>query len=306
LSGDLDIVNGYGLKFQNKYIIKVRGGNENVISFGAPGKVMNLGDSDGETATTRIDLQSDIYDASGVNRLLSRYGDGNFPNSFSAGCGNSGSTVVQSYYASAADMGVVFQKNIRLGTASGPFLKENNRALSINNSFVYVDGNSVQNTAWYATELKLIATTSLFHNLSIANSASLQFDTGAEFFSFAKPVEGSSFSIKSQTYKTQLAANTLFLDSGVWIEGVTGGMSWHGNAFFSGSLSSSSFTSGFAGSGWAISSDALYGGIEATFDTITIRKKMRVYELEVQKLSVTNGSLWVSDNCSGDTVSEVS
>ena len=38
------------------------------------------------------------------------------------------------------------------------------------------------------------------------------------------------------------------------------------------------------------------------FDSLTVRKKMRVYELEVQKNSVTNGSLWVSDSCSGDEV----
>ena len=38
---------------------------------------------------------------------------------------------------------------------------------------------------------------------------------------------------------------------------------------------------------------------------LTVRKKMRVYELEVQKISVTNGSLWVSDSCSGDEVVEL-
>ena len=48
--------------------------------------------------------------------------------------------------------------------------------------------------------------------------------------------------------------------------------------------------------------DNTVGGIHATFDSLTIRKKMRVYELEVQKISVTNGSLWVSDSCSGDEV----
>lgn len=51
--------------------------------------------------------------------------------------------------------------------------------------------------------------------------------------------------------------------------------------------------------------DETYGGVHATFDTLTIRKKARFYELEVQKLSVTNGSLWVSDSCSGDEVREI-
>jgi len=50
----------------------------------------------------------------------------------------------------------------------------------------------------------------------------------------------------------------------------------------------------------------LTGNISATFDDLTIRKKMRIYELEVQKQSVTNGSWWVSDACSGDLVEEIS
>lgn len=32
---------------------------------------------------------------------------------------------------------------------------------------------------------------------------------------------------------------------------------------------------------------------------------MRIYELEVQKNSATNGSMWVSDSCSGDIVEEI-
>lgn len=38
------------------------------------------------------------------------------------------------------------------------------------------------------------------------------------------------------------------------------------------------------------------------FDELTIRKKMRIYELEIQKAYATNGSLWISDSCSGDRV----
>ena len=65
------------------------------------------------------------------------------------------------------------------------------------------------------------------------------------------------------------------------------------------------FASGFAGYGWAIAQDELVGGYSATFDELTIRKKARFYELEVQKHSVTNGALWVSDSCSGDLVEEI-
>ena len=67
-------------------------------------------------------------------------------------------------------------------------------------------------------------------------------------------------------------------------------------------ISSERFASGFAGYGWAILPNLTTGNIAATFDELTVRKKMRIYELEVQKITATNGSLWVSDNCSGDTV----
>lgn len=305
LAADLDILTGYGIKFQDKYIIKVRAGADNVVSFSAPGKVLNLGDSDGNTATTRISLQSDIYNASSAYRIISMYGDGNFPNSFSAGCGNSGPTVMQTYYTSATNMGVVFQKKLRLGTASGPYLSGEDGIFELGSLYTYLDANQNSHSVVIPMTIQSVQTTSQFRDLSLPYSATIQFDTDGEFFAFEKPVEGVEFSIKSNNYKTRLIENTLFLNDGVWLEGVEGGMSIHGNAFFNGSLSSLQFASGFAGYGWAINQDALYGGYTATFDHLTIRKKMRIYELEVQKISATNGSLWVSDHCSGDTVEEI-
>jgi hypothetical protein len=130
-------------------------------------------------------------------------------------------------------------------------------------------------------------------------------NSNVEFFRFGKPVEAGFFSINSSQYKTKLDENVLFFDDGVFLEGVTGGIFHSGNATFSGSISSTTFASGFAGYGWAVKADQLYGGYEATVDSLVVRKKMRVYELEVQKISATNGSLWVSDACSGDSVTEI-
>ena len=133
----------------------------------------------------------------------------------------------------------------------------------------------------------------------------MNIDTDAEFFRFSKDVEVQSISVISQQYKTRLAENVLYFADAVYLEGVVDGIKHQGNAYFTDSLSSQRFASGFAGYGWAINKSKLYGGIAATFDELTIRKKMRIYELEVQKISVTNGSLWVSDACSGDLVEEV-
>lgn len=305
LESDLSIVGGYGIKFSDKYIIKVRTGANSVVSFSAPGRVLNLGDSDEDTATIRIALQSDIYNSASTYRMVSRYGDGNFPNSFSAGCGNAGSTVMQTYYGSSTNMGVVFPERIRLGSASGPYVEEDSGKLVLGLSYQYVDDETGNHLVSIPISLKHIQTTSLFRDQSLDWSASALLDTDDEFFVFGKPVEASAFSIQSEQYKTRLIENALFFNDGVWLEGITDGILFHGDAVFSDDLSSTSFASGFAGYGWGIKESGLTGNWEATFDNLVVRKKMRVYEMEVQKTSSTNGSLWVSDSCSGDTVTEI-
>ena len=99
--------------------------------------------------------------------------------------------------------------------------------------------------------------------------------------------------------------NELFFNDGVYWISLQDGVKHYGNAYMVNDIGSVTFSSGFAGSGWKIYKNKLTGNICATFDELTIRKKMRVYELEVQKISATNGSLWVSDSCSGDLVEEI-
>lgn len=308
MATDLSIVAGFGIKFADKYIIKVRGGNDNIVSFSAPAMTLNLGDSDGSTATDHIALQTGIWNYGSDYRIVSQFGDGNFPNSLSAGCGNSGSTVLQTYYKSALDCGVIFQKNIRFGQADGPAIYTNSTAnqviFNVPYTHVVAVGSAAQ-TDEIPVSMRFLQTDSLFRDLSLNWSATLHLNTDGEFFAFDKPVEVSSISIISNTYKTRLLENVLFFGDGTYLEGITGGIRYAGNALFTGDLSSPIFTSGFAGRGWAIMRSGMAGNIAATFDELTIRKKMRVYELEVQKISVTNGSLWVSDACSGDIAVEI-
>lgn len=310
LATDLALWAGYGIKFDDKYIIKVRGGNDNIVSFAAPGKVMNLGDSDGETATSYIALQTAIKNYDGTYNVITQYGDGNFKNSLSAGCANAGPTVLQTYYKSSEDCGVTFYRNIRFGAVDGPAIKTNDTNTDVVFALPYLhviknDSEQLQQTDIIPFSIAHKDTTSLFKDLSKEWSASLNFNTDAEFFTFNKPVESVSFSIISKKYKTQLIENTLFFDDGVFIEGLADGLRFTGNAYYVNNVSSMRFASGFAGYGWAIAQDELAGGYAATFDELTIRKKARFYELEVQKHSVTNGALWVSDSCSGDLVEEI-
>lgn len=58
-----------------------------------------------------------------------------------------------------------------------------------------------------------------------------------------------------------------------------------------GSITSPFFSSGFSGSGWRI--DAQTNTL--TVDYLVVRKAMQVYEMVVNKITATNGSLWVSN-----------
>lgn len=58
-----------------------------------------------------------------------------------------------------------------------------------------------------------------------------------------------------------------------------------------GSIGTPYFASGFAGSGWRLDTDTN----TLTIDNLVVRKLMQVYELVVNKISATNGSLWVTN-----------
>lgn len=306
LNVDLNMTNGSSIQFNGQSIVAVRTTDNGIVSFSAPDMVMNLGDSYNDTKTKYISLQTEIRDYTHLNQIISQYGDGKFMNSLQAGSSLGGDTVLQTYYLSADDQGVEFKHGVRLGVNSrSPRLYGGtDRELFMSLVYGYMNDDT-QEFATFGNKWYLAETTSPFRNLSLSNSATLHLDTDAEFIAFDKNVEAEGFCIQSELYKTRLSENTLFFNDNVFLEGINGGIRYSGNAQFDNNLSSETFSSGFAGSGWAIQTDEQFGGIGATFDTLTIRKKFKTYELEVQKLSVTNGSLWVSDSCSGDTVVEV-
>lgn len=65
-----------------------------------------------------------------------------------------------------------------------------------------------------------------------------------------------------------------------------------GNIVTSANITSPSFLSGFSGYGWRIDSDTN----TLTIDNLIVRKTMKVYELVVNKISATNGSIWISNS----------
>lgn len=298
VSTDLALFINKGIVNDGSHIIMIE---EDAVSISAPNKIMRLGDVKGEDSTQYIALQTSIKNYSGDYDIITENGDGNFRNSFSAGCGNASSAVVATYFVDSEDCGVAFYRNIRIGGNNGPVIKSADTA---NIVFVmpYKHSDITEQIPFY---ISYHETKSLFRDQSKEWSSSLNYNTDAEFFVFQKPVESESFSIISEKYKTRLSENTLFFDDSVFIEGLTDGIRISKNTHFDNNLSSMQFASGFAGYGWAIIQSELVGGFTATFDELTVRKKMRVYEQEVQKHSITNGSLWVSDACSGDLVEEI-
>lgn len=64
-----------------------------------------------------------------------------------------------------------------------------------------------------------------------------------------------------------------------------------GDIIIKGSLGSPSFASGFGGYGWRFDADTN----TLTIDYLVVRKAMNVYELVINQITATNGSLWVSN-----------
>ena len=100
-----------------------------------------------------------------------------------------------------------------------------------------------------------------------------------------------------ETYHTTLepsTANSLIVEGNIGIGTHSPGanLDIRGNQILKQSIGTGSFASGFAGSGWRIDKTSDKWGL--TIDELTVRGQMSVYELMVQQVRATNGSLWVS------------
>lgn len=188
-----------------------------------------------------------------------------------------------------------------MGDSMGAYIYGKDDALQFASTVYRTDSKNGQAVPYpYETAFSFVPSTSLYKRQD-RYSDTFFLATDADFFGLNKPLEASGH-IGIDGSFTRLADNMLFFSSESYLLSTANGIRHYGDAYFMGGISSERFSSGFAGSGWAILKNKTTGSIQATFDEVVVRKKMRVYELEVQKISATNGSLWVSDSCSGDTV----
>lgn len=296
VSSFLSFSTGYGIQIAGAPVL-IRA-NEKDVQLGAVSGDLLLG----SLQTHKIKLLSNLLDTDGKHVLLSRYGAAYFPDSLMVRH-NYGDELLSSYRKDSTDEGMVIHKRLRFGGDKAAYLTGESDGIV----FVSVTDRTSSEigtvTFTHATSIRYNASTSLYKPLN-RDSNTLFVTTDADFISFNKPVESKDY-IGIDGSFTRLTNKYLFFTNESYLQAITGGVKHGGNAFFTENLSSEKFSSGFAGTGWSITRNPTTGSIIATFDEVTIRKKQRVYELEVQKNTATNGSLWITDSCSGDTVEQI-
>lgn len=293
ISCNLSFNIGYGIQIESLPVL-IRIGKQD-IQLGAIGGDLHLGSE----TTNRIILKSGIFDTNNQYHILTKYGGAYFPDSLVVRH-NYGEELLSTYRIDNQDEGIVIHKKLRFGNTGSAYLSAKSNGIALVSKLRRYNASNVATDFEHSTSLYHDSSTSFYQPSDrLSNSTILETDT--DFFRFSKSIETKGH-IGIDNSSTRLVKDALFFTSNHYLLSGADGIKHYGNSYFLNSISSEKFSSGFAGSGWAVHYNQTTGNMAATFDELTIRKKMRIYELEVQKITATNGSLWVSDNCSGDTV----
>ena len=295
LGGNLSFGEGFGIRIGGKDVL-VRE-TENRIRLGSIGGDLLLGSDD----TPRIRLFSGLSDIDGDCLLVSPYGHACFPGSLTVRH-DYGADLLSTYRTDAADEGIILHKRLRMGGADGFLITGDRATLSLTSNVEYVE-EGVRTLVPHATAIGHRPSTSRYTPQN-RKSESFVLTPDADFVTVGVPLEAAGH-VGIDGSATRLTDGVLYFTGELRLQAVTGGIKHYGDSLFTGSLSSEFFSSGFAGSGWAIRQNRTTGNVTATFDEVVARRRFRAYEFEVKKISAANGSLWVSDSCSGDTVEKL-
>lgn len=296
VNADLSIQGPHNLNFLELPVLSPLGNNS--MALNAPGGDLIFG----YETTASIRFWADLKDRLGTHTLLTSSGKAYFPDSLRA-AHNLGPDLLSTYFASDEDTGMVVHKFLRLGNIDGPGLigAEGERVLLSSAVKRIVDGRDL--FTWHNA--------SFGHEISGSPLApadrtwdDMFIGTDARHIHLGNPVYAEQFLGIAKSV-TRLEKECLFLTDNHRFQSVEGGVKHYGQALFMDGLSSELFSSGLAGSGWAILRNRTTGSVTATFDEIVVRRKMRVYEMEVQRTRATDGALWISDSCSGDSVEKL-
>lgn len=268
------------------------------IQVGAIGGSLHIGNG----FTDKVILRTGIWESNAQYTLLTKYGAAYFPDSLTVRH-NFGKELLSSYRIDNQDEGIIIHERLRLGSSTGAYLSAQSRGMALTSRLTRYNTPNAASDFEHTTSIFHDSSTSFYQPLDRLSNSSVM-NTDADFFKFSKPLEALGHIGIDNSY-TRLAKEGLFFTSENFLLSVTDGIKHYGNSYFLNNLSCERFSSGFAGSGWAIQHNQTTGNIQATFDELTIRKKMRVYELEVQKDNITNGALWISNNCPADIVEKL-
>lgn len=295
LSGNLAFSEGNGIRIGGKRVL-VRQSEER-IQLGSLGGDLLLGSDD----TPKIRLFSGLSDIDGDCLILSPYGKACFPGGLSLRH-DYGEALLSTYRQDADDEGIIIHKHLRFHSFEGLLLAGDSTSLSLSSSVEYVEDGITTRTP-HTTRFSHTASTSRYAPTD-RKSESFRIDTDAGFITAGVPLEAAGH-VGIDGSATRLCDGILYFTEELRLQAVTDGIKHYGNDYFTGAVSSESFSSGLSGSGWAIRTSPVTGLVTATFDEVVARHKLRAYEFEVVKLSATNGALWVSDHCSGDSVEKL-
>lgn len=292
VNADLFIAEAHALYFREKAVLAPIG--EDSLALNAPGGELLLGHTD----TLGLRLLAPLKDQLGTHTLITPAGDGYFPSSLRV-AHNLGPDLLTSYYAGQADTGIVVHRYLRLGNADGPGIMHSSGNILFTSAVVRSEDGRDQRT-WHevlcgheVSESPLAPADNAWDDLFIR--------TDARHIHLANPLYAENFLGIARSV-TRLGRECLFLTDTHRLQSVAGGVKHYGQALFTDGISSELFSSGLAGSGWAILRNATTGAATASFDELVVRRRLRVYEMEVQCTRTTDGALWISDSCSGDNV----
>ena len=296
LGGFLSFLDGFGIRIRDVPVLLRT--DKDKIQFGSIGGDLLLGGDH----TPKIRLFSGISDVDGECLMLSPYGKACFPGSLTVRH-NSGADLLSSYRVDTSDEGIVIHKRLRMGTAEGFMFTGDRERVSLSSEVIYEE-EDVRTAIPHSTDFSHRPSVSCYAPQN-RHSESFHIRTDADFVTVAVPLEAAGH-IGIHASPTRITDRILYLTEALRLQAVEDGIRHYGNSVFTGSLSSEFFSPGLSGSGWAVRRNRTTGGVSATFDEVVARRKFRAYEFEVKKTSVTNGSFWISDSCSGDTVEKLS
>lgn len=231
---------------------------------------INASDGDlylGYQNTNKNILSANLHNYNGTRLLLDKFGKANLNWGFEGG--KSGDKKIETH-----DQGVTVYGSFQIDDDLTSIKKGADNTIKIENGLGYVD-------------------------IGAKSGDICELNTDKNKFVFNARIDAFN-RVGIQNSQTRIENNKLLLNDNHYLISLADGVKHYGNSWMTGKIGTESFSTGFAGNGWQIDQDA-----KATFTDLVVRRRLKVYEFEVQKISSVNGSFWVSANCSAATVTKL-